>query len=341
MASVIVQKVCYNRPMDALVQSAINYMRETLGITALLDHWEGSRALPIFMQDLYDCYTVCILDRHFILLVDRGTGENTPASICKHVSLIRDRWGEDVMYVNSAVTFYNRRRLIDYKVPFVIPGNQLYLPDVGLDLREHFRKSRTKRRSFSPATQVVILYALANHCYAPLTSGQFVEKLGYTPMTLSRAFDELEHAGIGVGSVQGRERVLHLENHGRTLWETALPFLRSPVQRSVPVRFPILEVPVLEAGLTALSRYSMIAAPSRPVLAVSADEWRTMKSSADVEELAYDEADAGRLEIWRYSPRLLSTTGTVDHLSLFLSLRDSKDERVEAALDEMLASLQW
>jgi hypothetical protein len=30
--------------------------------------------------------------------------------------------------------------LIEQKVSFIVPGNQLYLPDLGLDLREYFRQ---------------------------------------------------------------------------------------------------------------------------------------------------------------------------------------------------------
>ena len=35
---------------------------------------------------------------------------------------------------------YERKRLIEQKVPSIVPGNQLYLPDLGLDLREYFRR---------------------------------------------------------------------------------------------------------------------------------------------------------------------------------------------------------
>ena len=43
--------------------------------------------------------------------------------------------------------------------------------------------------------------------------------------------------------------------------------------------------------------------------------------------------------MWRYNPHLLSKEDKVDELSLALSLRDDADERVEAAVDEMLEKL--
>lgn len=43
--------------------------------------------------------------------------------------------------------------------------------------------------------------------------------------------------------------------------------------------------------------------------------------------------------MWRYNPQKLSTRNTVDELSLALSLRKDVDERVEAAVEEMLNEL--
>jgi hypothetical protein len=48
------------------------------------------------------------------------------------------------------------------------------------------------------------------------------------------------------------------------------------------------------------------------------------------------------VEQWRYAPALLSANReSVDPLSLYLSLRESPDERVQGALNEMQEALQW
>lgn len=43
-----------------------------------------------------------------------------------------------------------------------------------------------------------------------------------------------------------------------------------------------------------------------------------------------------RIEVWKYDPKLLTHTGTVDKLSLFLSLKDNEDERVKIELDNLI-----
>lgn len=45
------------------------------------------------------------------------------------------------------------------------------------------------------------------------------------------------------------------------------------------------------------------------------------------------------LELWRYDLHKLSSCGAVDVLSLALALKEDPDERVEAAIEEMLENL--
>ena len=46
--------------------------------------------------------------------------------------------------------------------------------------------------------------------------------------------------------------------------------------------------------------------------------------------------------LWSYAPAVTSGDARqVDDLSLFLSMRDSPDERVQAALQEMMEDMPW
>ena len=56
-------------------------------------------------------------------------------------------------------------------------------------------------------------------------------------------------------------------------------------------------------------------------------------SSAEVS--SPEEADV-QLELWSYNPKLFEKDGLVDPFSLYLSLQDIKDERVEAALEKLI-----
>lgn len=328
--------------MNELVQAFTDYLKDTLGISVSPEKWDGCQSLPVFMQSLYDCYIVRILSEKCLLLVSRNEDDATPAAVQKHYHLVRKKWTGPVIVVRRSIRSDERYRLmVEYKLPFVVPGNQLYLPDIGLDIREHFRRIRKEWQQFSPSTQLLVLHVLQTHSYAPLVSTELLNVLPYTPMTIKRAFDEIVQAQIGTLRMRGRERELRFETSGHELWEAALPYLRSPVQRLLSAVFSSDAMPTLEAGLTALSRYSMISASMPSTLAASFEAWKAAKASACVREVDHADENAHHLEIWRYNPFLLSTGSAVDRLSLFLSLRDINDERVEAALDEMMESVQW
>jgi len=47
------------------------------------------------------------------------------------------------------------------------------------------------------------------------------------------------------------------------------------------------------------------------------------------------------VQVWRYDPHILSENGKVDKLSLYLSLRDNADDRIQIELENMLNEIKW
>jgi hypothetical protein len=84
-----------------------------------------------------------------------------------------------------------------------------------------------------------------------------------------------------------------------------------------------------------------MAEPNNMVIAVRRQDWVQLRKSGTVLEDAMDEPDALNVEVWKYPPAVLSSGGVVDRLSLYLSLRETEDERVEAALDKMIGEVAW
>ena len=48
-----------------------------------------------------------------------------------------------------------------------------------------------------------------------------------------------------------------------------------------------------------------------------------------------------KVEVWKYSPSLLSEIGIVDKLSLYLCMKDSDDERVQLECDTLIEEMKW
>ncbi len=326
--------------MHKIINDFEDYVRGALAIRANSVVWEGAERLPVYLRNLYWFYRVALLDVHFLLIVPRDQEERTPATIRKHISQLQEKWDGEVVFVDRAVSSHNRKRLIEHKVPFVIPGNQMYLPMLGIDLREHFRKLRQTRSAFSPSTQVLVLHAIYRGNGQILTPSDASWQLGYSAMTMSRAFDELESVGIGEHSATGKERYCRFNVSGKDLWEQALQYMRTPARKRLNV---LIEKPpkAVKAGLSALAHYSMLAEPKNPVFAFAVDEWKALCRGNSITELTVPEPGSLEIELWSYSPGQFAVDGFVDRLSLYLSLKETNDERTEAALEEMMESIQW
>lgn len=327
--------------MEAQINKLVRYIRETAGLDLRPTPWVGHKRLPFLLRDRYRFYRVRMLDTACLFMIETGDEEQPPVAIRKHMEKLHEHFDGPVIYVQERITGYNRKRLIDHKIPFVVPGNQMYLPMLGIDLREHFRKLRSQPPQFSPSAQTVLIYQLLRGNDEALTPSGMAERLGYSAMTMTRAFDELEAIRLGEFTTRGRERCVVFPELKRELWSKAQPLLRSPVRRRYHVRTSHTLSLGVCAGLTALALYTRLAEPAKPVFAMRGKDWTTVRSRHDVQVVPAQEPQAGEIEIWSYDPTLFAENGRADRLSLYLSLRDNQDERVGTALEEMMEALRW
>ncbi len=317
------------------------YLDQTLGAKILLSPWPDSGRLAPFLQQLYGFWRTQIMSTPCLLMVDKGHEEQAATVIGKHMAQVRAKWDGAVVYVRDHVTPYNRRRLLEQKIPFVVPGNQMYLPMVGVDFRERFRRPIEVSAKFSPATQVTVLHWLLKGTDKPLTPTQTAQQLGYSAMTTTRACTELEATELVKVERHGKERLLTFIGPKREVWAKAQPFLRTPVTKRVCIHQQQPCPEDIQAGLTALTHYSMLAAPARPVVAVYGQDQKALPRWHNKASIPSQDPEALEIEVWRYRPDLLASEGVVDPLSLFLSLKDNQDERVQAALEEMIGRIPW
>ncbi len=327
--------------MDELAISFKRYLKETLDIDIRPKQWSGPGTLPIFLQNTYAFFGVRILGVPCMVMATKDKKEQTPTTIQKHMLQMRKKWQDEVIYVQQKVTAYNRKRLIQHKIPFVVPLNQMYLPFLGIDLREHFKNIREKEASFSPSTQVVVLYYLSQRDLFRLTPKTLANELGYSIMTMTRALDELDGVGLGTIAMEGRERVLRFNRDKKQVWEIALKRLRSPVKKRLWVKTFSNKPFGMKAGLSALAHYSNLSEPANAVLALEGKQWKKVKTNDDVMILDIVEPNASEFEIWSYSPKLFGEKRVVDRFSLFLSMREDGDERVQSAIEGMMEQVEW
>ena len=91
----------------------------------------------------------------------------------------------------------------------------------------------------------------------------------------------------------------------------------------------------LMAGETAMGHYTMLAEPATPVIAI---DKATAKENAALMNKEYGDM---KVEVWKYSPTLLSEDGYADRLSLYLCMKDSEDERIQIECDTLIEEMKW
>ncbi len=323
--------------MNELIKSLKQYLDETLRTKIEVSTWKNKGHLPIFLIDAYYFFEAKLLGVHCLLISPKEPADTSPGTIRKHSEQIQKHWEGAIIYVQPVISSYNRKRLIEQHVPFIVPGNQMYLPHVGIDFREYFKKIHAKtREAFTPSTQAVILYALLCKTNERLTPSLLAEKLGYTVMTMTRAFHELHMAEVGEFHQSGRERYWTFSNK-KALWEEIKHLVRSPIRKRMWLKTAPFKI---AAGLSALSHVSQLTPPPLPVFAIGIKQWEEFKQS-NVEELPTPDEASLELEIWNYNPELFAKNGCVDPFSLYLSLEINQNERIEAALEKMMEKMEW
>ena len=324
--------------MNQLLESLKDYLNENLNLIIETYPFENQSKLPFFLSDSYIFFETCVFKQPCLLMIARENKDTTPGLIRKHFEQVEKTWeGSIIIYVQSILSSFNRKRLIEHHIPFIIPGNQMYLPHFGIDLREHFRQIHAKKqKSFSPGTQTAVIYALLHEIDKKLTPTELAQKLNYTLMTMTRAFDELHAAGVGEIFREKRERYwIFSDKH--FLWNQAKSFLRSPVKKSVWIKNHHFKT---IAGLSALSHFSLLAPPPLPVFAIGYNQWVELQHSG-LEGVPTSEGASLELEIWNYNPELFAKDGIIDPFSLFLSLEANGDERIESAVEDMMEKIKW
>jgi hypothetical protein len=135
--------------------------------------------------------------------------------------------------------------------------NQIYLSNLGIVFNERYRNLVKMQDSLSPIAQVILIRAILYKEYKEVTASDYARRSTYTTMSISRAFNELMVYELVDRNEQWKEKRYSWLYRGKDLWDKAQPFLINPVRRSVWI-MDKGRLPYCLAGISALSRYSMI-----------------------------------------------------------------------------------
>ncbi|KQC09586.1 MAG: hypothetical protein APR54_03610 [Candidatus Cloacimonas sp. SDB] len=324
-----------------LIDKFRKYMSDVLSleVNITMSQARTKNDLPFAIVDNYKFYDVTILDNPYLAIAPIDGDNLTPSVYRKQIDVITNSINREVILLVPVLDSFNRKRLIKYKVPFIVPGNQMYLPNLMIDLREHFRKLKTKKEHYSPAAQSLLLYMLNRNSFGPFDVDTLSEISGYSKPTIRRCLKEFDNSDLGSITTDNKNKIFNIKNDKISIWEKSKELLKSPVNKTVWLGHNPPGEAFPEAGLSALSRNSMIASPKNATYAIWKNEWKVLRQDQKFRNLLEPDRTETNvcLQIWSYSPTLWRPAYEVDKFSLYLSLINGADERIEDALEEILS----
>jgi len=325
-----------------LKQRLLAYLEALLGECPDLVE-EPASSLPLFLRERYGLFSARLFGRKFLLALEGEDWETgSPAEYGKQREVLGLRMEGTVVLVLPILPSYARNRMVQMGIPFIVPGSQIFIPNAFIDLRETFPRAYPKgRQTLSPAAQCTVLYQMLRGSLEGIPLKQIAERTRYSPMMATKVKEELEALQICKSTRRGRSMVLHFVTAGRALWEKAKPHLISPVKKATWVRWDRPDHPGLLAGMSALSRRTMIADDRLPTYAVPLAVFQELLERGVFVGCPDAERAKARMEIWAYPPDLLTEGSMVDPLSLYLSLRTSTDDRVQQQLEDLIKEIKW
>jgi hypothetical protein len=206
-----------------------------------------------------------------------------------------------------------------------VPNSVLFFPDLLINIRKE--RTSTESELIPPMAQCLLLYHLQVESLHLRKLVQIAETLDASYPTITRAVSWLKKRDL-IGSIDG---VVQINLNNKELWDMALPYLSNPVEKVLYTN-NMLSNGML-SGIEAMSEYTMLNPQQYPTLAISKQEAKSLMLNKQVGDY--------EVQIWRYNPRLLTPKNVVDKLSLYLSMKDTDDERIQIELENLINSIQW
>jgi len=324
-------------------ESLIGYLRETVDAEAGIEPMDVSAKLPMLAVEMFSFRCLHLFGSMHALIQPMRELPETVA-LAKQVANYEKMLGMPVVLLLKSLSGMRRMRLIEKRIPFILENGQLYLPFVALHLMPTYRRDVPNTERFSNLSQLFFLYFLY-HEHESRTVSEMSTWMRASDMSASRGLSELYELGFLTFEMDGKTK--KAKKYCRSLNMAYYPrgwkYIGNPVEKTVWIRESDLakEMHNLpKAGLDALSSRSMLNPPKYPVKSM----W--IRHSAKLKQYLLSSPEATNdqvveLQLWKYDPVPLSENGMVDVASLAISLAAEKDDRIQAAIHEMLKEMPW
>ena len=254
----------------------------------------------------------------------------------KEKLLYEEKFGVPVAFCFETLTKNNRNAYVKHHIPFMMIPTQIYLPFLGILFSKKFTGGEGRALlQLTANAQMILLYLLYNK-QADYTKKELAVILGLDPVYVTRGTKELLSRGFIAEKRKGRSVEVGLTIDSKELFNVINSALSSPVSDVIYVRKTEDVIGLPKASDFALSEISML---NQPEIAAYAcfKKSRIVDKFEIIDEPGWEKpSEICKVEMWNYDSAKLCENGIVDKLSLYASLKDTKDPRVQGELENVL-----
>lgn len=264
----------------------------------------------------------------------------SPRSLSVTASNLTSLFQLPTVFLLPACPAYERQRLIDKDVYFVISDKYVHLPM--LLANERIRKTK-QAKALTPVAQYLLLYHLQIESIEGLAARDIEDKIPYSYASITLGVTCLEDLGLCQKISDGSKRkVIHFDKTGKELWEQAQPHLINPVEERIYCDDLLNEEHFTTCGINALAHYTWLNPDPERIIMMTVKQHRNFKASGVI--VRPNEFDGNIIiEAWKYPPVIKNGEKAewADRLSLAISLREDADPRVEGEVERLINEIEW
>lgn len=310
------------------------YFSKTLGENVALEpaNKDLLGEIPMNVSSNFVFYEGHVLGQSVLFAYLKDGDSVPPTQLNKQLGIIHRQTQLVVVLITPCISSYNKIRLVAQKVNFVIPNKQMFLPSLLLDIKPDRKVGSDLKETIPPFAQCLLLYHLQFDSIVGASGYGLSDKFGVSYATANKSLRWLVSKDLIM--LEGvKTKTVQIDLSKRELWNKALPMLVSPIEQLYYTDAILEELQI--SGVNALASYTMLNEESRQCWALTRKELKALDIVTD------KQFGENEIQVWKYNPKMLSTEGVVDKLSLYLSLKDNDDERIQIELERLINEMSW
>jgi len=319
-----------------IFRKVADYIELNFGGKVFLEKTLIEKKLPLYLSSKYDFERMIYFDKEFLLIDCSRESELGIISLEKHLKKILDVDDKqvDIILIFDDMTKYMRTKLLEKKLSFIIPGKQIFLPNLGRIFSEkrltRYSSKISSIKKISPTTEALLIETICSNKY-PNNRSELARKLDVSEMSISRAIKELESTEALI-----YDDTIDIKFFIKEIMENAKQIFSNPILKRIYVKresindelWNVLSI----SGESALSNETMIINPKYDVYGITNKKWKEFKS--EVEEVPFEDRGVCIVELWKY--QLPIKNDSVHPLALYTIFMLDNDERIQKEIEILL-----